>query len=97
MEVAVRSDHERWPQTDRVLRQFVFMDLVMERAGVDPVLAARQSGGAALADARNICLNCSFQSQCRCWLERGGGLSGPSAFCPNAGFFTECRRARRQA
>jgi len=93
-EVAVQSDERRWPQTDRVWQQFALMDLVMQRVGVDPAVAARMAGGAALAEARNTCLSCPFHRECRRWLESGGDFSELAGFCPNAGFFRECSRRR---
>lgn len=43
------------------------------------------------AERRNTCLGCSFHRECREWLERGSDLAGLAEFCPNAGFFRECR------
>lgn len=55
------ADTRKWLQTDRVLRQFAQFDRVMERIGVDPVLAVRMDGGAAVKQARDICLACLHQ------------------------------------
>lgn len=87
----MQSGQRQWSQAERVWRQFEFMDLVMERIEVEPLVAARKCGGKAIADARNACLGCSFQRECRDWLERGSGLACLAEFCPNAGFFKECR------
>jgi hypothetical protein len=97
LEGIVRSGEQHWPQTKRVWRQFAVLDLVMERMGVDPVLAARKSGGAALANARNTCLTCPFHRKCRRWLDGGSDLSDLAGFCPNAGFFRDCSRTGRPA
>jgi len=86
-------DARRWPLTDQVWRQFGQFDLVMERIRVDPVLAARKEGGAAIAQARNICLVCLRQKRCRSLLE-DGDAAAIMAFCPNAGFFDQCRQHR---
>ncbi len=90
----MRSD-EHWPQTERVWRQFAQLDLVLQRLEIDPVLAARKSGGRAMANARDICLACLFQRECSQRLERGDDPRAVLEFCPNAGFFRECRRAHR--
>lgn len=83
---------QRWPQTERVWRQFALFDLVMARMKVDPVLAARKDAGAAMAMARDRCLACPVQEQCRRALEEGGDIAGVMALCPDAGFFRDCRR-----
>ena len=90
------SDAQRWPQTDRVWRQFDLFDLVMERTQVDPVRAARKESGKAIAQARNTCLACLCQKRCRTLLEhdKPGAVM---AFCPNARFFAQCRRNRKRA
>lgn len=64
----------------------------MERTGVDLGRAARKSGGASIAQARNIYLRCMSDRQCRSWLERTEGLAGPPEFCPNAALLRELRR-----
>lgn len=83
---------EHWPQTDRVWRQFARLDLVLERLGVDPVDAARKSRGAAMAQARNVCLACILHRECGERLEDGADARAILGFCPNAAFFRECRR-----
>lgn len=93
----MQSDERRWPQTDRVWQQFALMDLVMERTGVDPAVAVRTAGGAALAEARDTCLGCASHRECRNWLEGGGDLAALAGFCPNVGFFRACARDRRRA
>ena len=85
------SDARHWPQTDRVWRQFGQFDLVMERTRVDPTLAARKDGGTAVAQARDICLTCLHQKQCRSLLDQDDG-GAIMSFCPNADFFDQCRR-----
>ncbi|WP_162249050.1 hypothetical protein [Mesorhizobium sp. Root157] len=83
-------DARRWPLTDQVWRQFGQFDLVMGGTRVDPVLAARKEAGAAIARARNICLVCLHQKRCRSLLEHDEA-DAIMAFCPNAGFFDQCR------
>lgn len=85
------ADTRKWPQTDRVWRQFAQFDRVMDRLQVDPGLAVRMDGGAAMKQARNICLACVCQQECRSILE-GHAAGAVMAFCPNTGFFDQCRR-----
>lgn len=84
---------ERWPQSERVWRQFAWLDLVLGRLDIDPVLAAREAGGAAMAKARNACLACIQQRECSRCLEGCEDAYAILDFCPNAGFFRECGRA----
>ena len=86
--------HEtRWPMFNRVLQQAARMDGMMERLGVDPVLAARQDQGQAYGRARTICLNCPAGPQCERWLaEPAGASEPPPLFCPLAAFFAACRQ-----
>lgn len=91
----MRSHPKNWSQSEIVWRQFALMDLVMERVGADPLVAARKRGGSALADARKTCLACPVHRQCRDWLERGGDLARHAELCPNAGFFRECGQGDR--
>lgn len=93
----MQADERRWPQSDRVWQQFALMDLVMARLDVDPALAARRSGGAALAEARNTCLSCPLHQRCRRWLEVGGDVDELAVFCPNVGFFQQCSRSPGRA
>lgn len=83
---------EHWPLTDRVWRQFAQFDIVLERLEIDPVLAARKSGGAAMANARDTCLACVLQRECRQLLDGGQDVLAILDFCPNAEFFRECLR-----
>ncbi|KQZ84814.1 hypothetical protein ASD64_20115 [Mesorhizobium sp. Root157] len=88
---------QHWPQTDRVWRQFALMDLVMERMDVDQVLAARKSGGTAMAAARATCLSCPLHRECRSRLAHNCASTHLKQLCPNASFFEDCRRMRPQA
>jgi hypothetical protein len=94
VEVIVRFI-ERWPQTDRVWRQFAQLDVAMQRLEIDPMLAARKSSGTALAKARDVCLACVLQRECSQRLEDGQRACGILEFCPNAEFFKECIRSHR--
>lgn len=86
---------QRWSQTQRVWQQFAQLDLMMERTGADPIVAARRSRGVAMAQARDACLRCPLHRECRNWLETTEGLQDPPEFCPNAPFFRECARRSR--
>ena len=87
------SDVQRWPQTDRVWRQFDLLDLVMEHMQADPVAAVRAEEGKAIGRARDVCLVCPWQRRCRALLERGE-TDAIMAFCPNARFLEQCRPER---
>jgi len=92
MEVIMRSV-ERWPQTERVWRQFARLDIVLERLKIDPMLAARKSGGTAMATARNVCLACIHQRECSQRLQGEQQVFTILEFCPNAEFFKECTQS----
>ena len=89
----MRTFERPWPQTRRVLQLFAQMDLMIERLGVDPRVATRKSGGAAIAQARNVCLSCNSDRECREWLKKPENFSGAPEFCSNSEFFRECVRA----
>lgn len=84
-----------WPQTERVWRQFAQLDMVLERLAIDPMLAARKSGGAAMAKARDVCLACILQRECSQRLEGRRQARTILDFCPNADFLKECVQPRR--
>lgn len=71
------------------------MDLVMERAGADTAVAARKACGAALAQARDKCLSCTLDRECRNWFKTPEGLTRLLESCPNASFFRDCARKSR--
>jgi hypothetical protein len=89
MEAIMRSV-EHWPLTDKVWRQFAQFDVVLERLEIDPVLAARKSGGTAMAKARNVCLACIVQRECSQRLQGEQQVFSILEFCPNAEFLKEC-------
>lgn len=86
----MKPEAQHWPQTHRVWQRFTLMDLVMLRMGVDFKLASRRANGQAMAFARDNCLGCSFDRDCRHWLESGGEGAALAEFCPNFGFFRAC-------
>lgn len=75
---------QSWPQTARVWQQFTQFDRMMDLTGADPIAAARDLRGAAMAQARNTCLRCPLHRECQNWLDQGYAPSEPPAFCPNA-------------
>jgi len=79
-----------WPIFKRVFRQAELMDRMMERAGVNPVVAARLDKGMAWYEARTKCLDCRDGYQCRKWLERLDAPPMPPDFCPIAQFLRHC-------
>lgn len=86
---------EHWPLTDRVWRQFARFDVVLDRLKIDPVLAARKSGGTAMAEARNVCLACIVQRECSQRLHGEQEVFSILEFCPNAEFLKECAQTPR--
>lgn len=81
---------EHWPLTDKVWRQFAQFDVVLERLEIDPMVAARKSGGTAMATARNVCLACIHQRECSQRLQGERQVFSILEFCPNAEFLKEC-------
>lgn len=89
MEVVTRAIGH-WPQTERVWRQFTRLDIVLKRLEIDPMLAARKSGGTAMAKARDACLACILQRECSQRLESPQQACTILEFCPNAEFLKAC-------
>ena len=86
---------EHWPQTELVWRQFARLDIVLERLEIDPMVAARKSGGTAMAKARNVCLACIVQRECSQRLHGEQEVFSILEFCPNAEFLKECAQTPR--
>ncbi len=65
---------------------------MMERLGVDPVLAVREASGSQLAAAALRCRSCRSKEDCRSFLDaiRGQAPAAPG-FCPNHDFFERTR------
>ena len=80
----------RWPIFNEVRRRQELMDHMMQRLGVDVLVAVRANEGQAFVEARAKCRNCLHESACRNWLESPGTLPFPPDFCPNADFFRTC-------
>jgi hypothetical protein len=66
------------------------MNRVIERLGIDPLAAARRAAGAEMKRARDVCLGCLSDRECRAWLEGASDPSRLAEFCPNAAYFTAC-------
>jgi hypothetical protein len=77
--------------TQKVIRQSALMGQMMERLGVDSIVAQGVDGGLAWREAHTKCLFCSNGGACRNWLEDSYSLlPGPKQFCPNMAFFRGC-------
>ncbi len=85
-----------FPILKRVLAQAEHMDRVMDKIGVNPVIAIRADGGGAWYEARTRCIDCTSDSKCRAWLDarRSEGPLDAPEFCPNREFFDACRLAK---
>jgi len=80
----------RWPMFNQVRRRQALMDEMMERLGVDVLIAVRMDNGQGFVRARARCRDCLHESECRQWLDSSPILPMPPAFCPNAEFFRAC-------
>lgn len=80
-----RTSRSSWPVLGRVQRQAQLFGEMLERAGVDPGLAARECHGQAFAVAARRCLACGHADECRRWLD-GASAEAVPAFCPNADY-----------
>jgi hypothetical protein len=69
---------------------------MINRLGLDPVVAARHCGGAVLGSAVRVCEDCPAGDACHDWLERAAAsLYAAPAFCPNADRFAQLLAAER--
>jgi hypothetical protein len=68
------------------------MNRVIERLGIDLLAASRRAAGAEMKRARDVCLGCLSDRECRAWLEGACSASRLSEFCPNAAYFAACAR-----
>jgi hypothetical protein len=77
----------------QVVRRQELMDSVMQKSGVDVLTAIRADDGQAFFEARAKCRVCTHERDCRnWWLESSEGTRLPPNFCPNANFFSACKR-----
>jgi len=88
----MRQSRQTWSQFHQVQRQYQHLDCMMEQLGISPLAAARLECGARLQAARGACAGCRDENKCRRWLDAAIVLEAPPVFCPNAGFFADCRR-----
>lgn len=79
-----------WPMFRHVWRRAELLERVTQELRVDAAQAARLDRGQAVRDARDRCLNCEHESECRDWLEAADGLPLPPSFCPNQVYFARC-------
>ncbi len=91
----MRWPMQRWSQYRRVNAGAQLMDEVMERLGVDPVAAIRNTRGADFTQARSNCIDCMHARQCRRWLDASIILRAPPIFCANNRFFLTFRPDRQ--
>jgi hypothetical protein len=80
----------RWPMFNQVLHRQELMDEMIERLGVDVLIAVRADKGQGFVRARARCRDCLHESECRQWLDSSPILPLPPDFCPNANFFRSC-------
>ncbi|MDJ1158206.1 DUF6455 family protein [Chelatococcus sp. SYSU_G07232] len=85
----------KWPQVEHVKRQARQMGMMLDRLGIDAVVAAQRGLGTLFARASRNCLSCPVSDKCRAWLaDPAADTTQPPAFCPNARLFGEWQRAR---
>jgi hypothetical protein len=72
------------------------MSKMINRLGIDPVVAARHCGGAVLGSAVRVCEACAAGELCHDWLERAAAsLYAAPGFCPNGDRFAQLLAAER--
>lgn len=74
-------------KTRHVERQARRMHDMMDALNVDPGRLVRLDQGAAYADARLRCLQCSQTGPCLAWLENAEPRTTEADFCSNAALF----------
>ncbi len=82
-----------FPIFNRVQTQAATMDRMVEKVGVDPLVAVRVENGMAWYEARTRCLECRSAERCTAWLDcttHDGDADVPD-FCPNNRFFQKCK------
>lgn len=68
---------------------------MLERVGVDPMLAANGDNAQILREIRQRCHTCATEDVCERWLT--GEVKGANDFCPNINVFATLREtAARQ-
>jgi hypothetical protein len=68
---------------------------MLERVGIDPVLAATADNAQIIREIRQRCHTCATEDVCERWLS--GEVKGANDFCPNVSVFATLREtAARQ-
>jgi hypothetical protein len=68
---------------------------MLERVGIDPVIAATGDNAQIVREIRQRCHTCATEDVCERWLN--GEVQGANDFCPNANVFATLREtAARQ-
>ncbi len=80
-----------WPISRHVERQAQRMHDMMQRQGVNDAKLARLRGGAAYAEGRARCLNCTSVRECLLWLDAKPESAEEAHFCPNLKLFHACK------
>ena len=71
------------------------MTSMLERLGIDPVIAATADNAQIVKEIRQRCHTCATEDVCERWLS--GEVKGDNNFCPNANVFATLREtAARQ-
>ena len=65
------------------------MRSMLERVGVDPIVAASGDTTQIIKEIRQRCHSCSVEAVCERWLT--GEEQGGNDFCPNASVFSRLR------
>jgi len=66
------------------------MKSMLERVGVDPVIAMSGNTAQIIKDVRRRCHSCTSEARCERWL--AGEEHGGNDFCPNANVFIALRK-----
>jgi hypothetical protein len=71
------------------------MTSMLERLGIDPVIAATADNTQIVKEIRQRCHTCATEDVCERWLS--GEVKGANDFCPNVNVFATLRKtAARQ-
>jgi len=65
------------------------MTSMLERVGIDPVIASTGDNAQIISEIRKRCQTCSTEDVCERWL--AGEDKGDNDFCPNATVFATLR------
>lgn len=65
------------------------MTSMLERVGIDPVIAANGDSTQIIKEIRRRCKTCTTEDVCERWL--AGEVKGDNEFCPNATVFATLR------